>query len=79
MRLLKLMLFAMLGWGLVGCGTQTSSVGISPAPVATGASSFCLIARPLTFDRLLDTQATIAQIKQQNAVGVRLCGWGKAP
>lgn len=67
----------MLAQGLVGCETQTNSAGIESAQSAD--SSFCLIARPLTFDRLLDTPATIAQIKQQNAIGVKLCGWGKTP
>lgn len=39
-------------------------------------ATFCQIAKPIYWS-VGDTDATIAQAKEQNAVGVKLCGWGK--
>jgi hypothetical protein len=45
------------------------------APEPISHASFCEIARPITWADG-DTDATLAQIQEHNAVGVKLCGWG---
>lgn len=56
---------------LSGCATLTGSGETEPI---TGAATFCAIAEPITWSSR-DTDATIAGVKEHNAVGVRLCGW----
>jgi hypothetical protein len=55
---------------LASCQT-TGSGAIDPALVACG--SF----RPVSWSRS-DTAQTVAQIKEHNAAGKSLCGWGAA-
>lgn len=56
---------------LAACATLgTSSHG------KTEPSSFCLLAKPIRFSARNDTLETIAQVKEHNAVGKKLCGWG---
>lgn len=70
---LRVLLFALgLLGSLTACESPTRSVGTEP-------SAFCLIAQPIIFDRLRDTEETIAQVKEHNAVGVKLCGWAGSP
>lgn len=49
---------------LEGCATNR------PAPVNT----FCTIAKPITW-ATSDTDPTIAEVKEHNAVGAELCQW----
>lgn len=53
---------------LTGCVTTTAS-GPTDA-------SFCDIAKPFRW-KTKDTDTTIAQAKEWNAVGKSNCGWGK--
>lgn len=53
---------------LTGCQTTTGSA------VADG--SFCQIAKPIYWDAR-DTDETIKQAKEHNAIGKNFCGWGK--
>jgi len=41
-----------------------------------GHAGFCDIASPIYWSKA-DTADTIVQAKELNAVGVKLCGWGK--
>ena len=59
---------------LTGCAAMTGSsatTDVAPKPVA---SDFCLIAKPIRWS-VHDTDETILQAKEQNAVGKKLCGW----
>lgn len=49
---------------------------VTPFPGTNGELTFCQGAKPLRWSQM-DTDDTIVQIKELNAVGVRLCGWGK--
>lgn len=61
---------------LGACANQTSSAGISSRAQAPSKPLFCSEAPgPILFDRLKDTEQTIAQIRVYNAIGVKLCGW----
>ncbi|WP_181183785.1 hypothetical protein [Prosthecodimorpha hirschii] len=77
---------------LIGCATMTASGGgtdplggtgplagaESPAGAdKLGRAAFCDVAEPIRWADQ-DTDATIAQVKEHNAVGVRLCAWGKS-
>lgn len=42
----------------------------------TDAAPFCRVAEPITWSAK-DTDRTIAQVKEHNAVGKSLCGWGR--
>lgn len=55
---------------LSGCAMTTGSA------VTDGRASFCEVASPLYWSKD-DTAATVAQVKEYNAVGKTLCGWGK--
>lgn len=47
-----------------------------PAPVATSANEYCLIAKPIYLDsKDVLTKDTLDQILGENAKGQRLCGW----
>lgn len=52
---------------LTGCASKTSSGGTS--------LTFCDGAKPI-FWSSKDTDGTIRQVKEHNAVGVDACGWG---
>ncbi len=52
---------------LTACSTTTSS---------NDTKGFCLEAKSISWSAT-DTADTIRQIKAHNAVGVKLCGWGK--
>ena len=41
---------------------------------ATDAASFCQIAKPIRWSKL-DTPETIEQVKELNAIGIKICGW----
>ena len=65
---------------LIGCATMTASGGGTDPPAGTdklGRAAFCDVAEPIRWADQ-DTDATIAQVKEHNAVGVRLCAWGKS-
>lgn len=49
-----------------------ASSGPTSAPPA---STFCAVAKPIYWSSK-DTDDTIAQAKEHNAVGKALCGWG---
>ncbi len=51
---------------LSGCTTMTAS-GATEA-------SFCQVAKPIAWSSR-DTDPTIEQVKEHNAVGAALCGW----
>ncbi|MCA3700803.1 MAG: hypothetical protein IOB84_13605 [Brevundimonas sp.] len=52
--------------------------GETEVPVARpGAEAFCDLARPITWSTR-DTDETIRGVKEHNAVGARLCGWGSS-
>lgn len=53
---------------LNGCATTTASVATEP--------TFCDTARPITWSSR-DTDHTIDEVKQHNARGIELCGWGQ--
>jgi hypothetical protein len=38
-------------------------------------ASFCAVAKPILWSAR-DTDETIVQAKEHNAVGIKLCGWG---
>lgn len=59
---------------LAGCVTTTGSRG--PTSASTGAAPFCRAAEPIYWSAK-DTDKTIAQVKEHNAVGKKLCGWGR--
>lgn len=63
-----LMLLPILG----GCATMTGSV----APTDDAHAGFCDVAEPIYWS-VKDTDATIEAVKEHNAVGKKLCGWGK--
>lgn len=52
---------------LASCATTTRSSD----------ASFCAVAHPITWAQA-DTDLTIDQVKQHNARGVELCGWGES-
>jgi hypothetical protein len=54
--------------------TTTGSRG--PTSASTGAAPFCRAAEPIYWSAK-DTDKTIAQVKEHNAVGKKLCGWGR--
>lgn len=60
---------------LAGCETTMGSGGIDPAPAAP--KEFCLIAKPIIWFST-DNPITIAGVKEHNAKGAALCGWGKS-
>lgn len=77
---------------LIGCATMTASgggtdpLGGTGPPAGTespagadklGRAAFCDVAEPIAWSAL-DTDGTIRQAKEHNAVGTRLCGWGKS-
>ncbi|BEV43900.1 hypothetical protein CRBSH125_00830 [Afipia carboxidovorans] len=69
MRLATLSGLILLAIPLASCQT-TASGGIDPALVAC--SSF----KPVRWSKS-DTADTVAQIKEHNAAGKALCGWGE--
>lgn len=56
---------------LSGCATTTGSGATSTPPPA--AETYCQIAKPITWSSR-DTDDTIRQVKEHNAVYLRLCG-----
>jgi hypothetical protein len=70
MRLAILFGLILLATPLASCQT-TGSDGISPSLVACG--SF----KPVYWSKS-DTTQTITQVKEHNAAGKALCGWGAA-
>lgn len=74
-NLLGLLLMSAYCALLAACANQIPSAGTEPSAPPL----FCSEAKPIIFSRLLDTPATIAQIKAHNAVGVRLCHWVATP
>lgn len=56
---------------LSACETMMGSGATEPA---AGADTFCTIAKPITWSAS-DTDQTIREVKEHNAVGRRLCGW----
>lgn len=62
---------------VIGCTRTTGSVG--PTETAAGIdklgrAAFCDVAEPIRWSAT-DTGPTVAQVKEHNAVGVRLCEW----
>jgi hypothetical protein len=55
---------------LQACAAMTGSAG----PTESHAS-FCEVAKPILWSAG-DTDVTIEQVKEHNAVGAALCGWG---
>lgn len=53
---------------LAGCGSTTNLSGPD--------ASFCSAARAIYWSSK-DTDQTLAQVREHNAVGKTLCGWGK--
>jgi len=76
------MLFAAtLALTLTGCAHPTpSSVPVEPAPIASPVPpawlGFCAHAKPITWSAK-DTDGTLEQVKEHNALGVAHCDWGK--
>lgn len=74
----KLLLMLAAPLMLIACATPqaseppTSSPAPSPAP-ADGKAVACASFGPIIFDRLTDTEDTIAAVKAHNAVWVALC------
>lgn len=60
---------------LTACATMTDLGGARDAPPPQRAA-FCDVAKPIGW-AVLDTNQTIAEVKAHNAVGKRLCDWGK--
>lgn len=61
---------------LASCETTTDGAGISADAIEPIAhASFCTVAKPISWSSQ-DTPATVAEIKEHNAVGRTLCGWG---
>lgn len=74
MRVLTLS-FVMLT--LSGCASRMGFAETDLPVARPGAQSFCDLARPILWSTR-DTDETIRAVKEQNAVGVRLCGWSGA-
>lgn len=55
---------------LTACVTTTASKG------KTNTASFCQVAEPIYWSSK-DTDETIKQVKEHNAVGVQICNWSK--
>jgi hypothetical protein len=70
MRLASLSALVLLATLTASC-TTTGSAGTSAALVA------CQSFKPVYWSKA-DTSATVAQIKEHNAAGKALCGWGGA-
>lgn len=68
---------------LPSCASLTSTAGrdaSAPDVTTTRAeTSYCRVARPLSYDRLADTEQTVAEIKSHNAVYDGLCPLETAP
>lgn len=58
---------------LAACASRT------PTPVIDGAASACVEFKPITFDRLKDTEETIREVKDHNAAWTALCAAGISP
>lgn len=81
MRLAKILLPVTLCGLLGGCSTILGWEGGEPIgtkPAIVNSDSFCLIARPIAWSKS-DTPDTVEQVKELNALGVRLCGWTGHP
>lgn len=75
LKMLALTCSAISLLALTSCASLTSSHGrTDPAP----AREFCLIAHPIRWS-VKDTDETIRQAREHNAVGKKLCGWGTKP
>lgn len=61
------MFVGILSVTLTGCAMTTASKG----PTSVG---FCKVAEPIYWSGK-DTEKTIAQVKEHNAVGKKLCQW----
>lgn len=57
---------------LTACETPVPSVGTSGA---SATPEFCLVAKPILYDRLKDTADTLRQVEEYDAKGKELCGW----
>lgn len=58
---------------LTGCVTTTGSN--APIKAASGEAPFCKVAEPIYWSDK-DSDKTIAQVKEHNAVGKKICNWG---
>lgn len=72
--LLAVMLVGITSLTLTGCVTTTGSAGRTST---SGKASFCAVAEPIYWSAK-DTEKTIAQVKEHNAVGKQLCKWGSS-
>lgn len=67
-------------WLLAKLSVATSPLiltGCAPTTVSSGTeASFCGAARAIYWSTK-DTDQTIAQVREHNAVGKSICGWGK--
>lgn len=61
----------LLGLALALAGCQTNSSVIE----TLGRASFCDVAEPIYYSKN-DTDETKKQVREHNAVGVAICGWG---
>lgn len=61
---------------LTGCASAMSFLETTPDTSKIGRASFCDTARPILWSDK-DSDGTIKQIKEHNAVGKSLCGWGR--
>jgi hypothetical protein len=57
------------------CGTLTACASPTRTPVTSGAVA-CMAFKPITFDRLKDTDETIREVKDYNAAWTALCAAG---
>ena len=60
----------MLSATLQSCATTTASSGPTEAH-----AGFCDVAKPILWSAR-DSDETIEQVKEHNAIGAALCGWG---
>lgn len=81
MRDLRLVM-PLFGILTASCSPMTASVGTDPPAAETitqalGHVDFCDAAQPIYWSRR-DTSETAKAVKEHNAVGAELCGWGKS-
>jgi len=62
--------------GLMLSGMLFGSLGACATTTALDGTDFCVAAKPIYWSQK-DTDRTIWQVKEHNAAGKVLCGWGK--
>jgi hypothetical protein len=74
-RLIRWPLWAMLV-SVTACSTPTPCVLPTLTPVTKVIVDWCAVDKPITFDRLKDTDETILEVKSHNAKWAAQCGGG---